>query len=297
MTVQSLDRLVSVYYPSAHIRLYLANVTDTAKTLERNHLCGPVAGLIQAELVGGAVLMGTLLSEQGETISLRLKLPEGLLGGATIECAYGCTVRGYTHQKILAELDASDDPDEKLFDRALGRSASCAVVRSDRRGGASNAHFDLHLKEALTIADVIEEYFCVSLQRRALVQLSAASKGGYVVCSHALMCDFLPEATDEDYQRIETLFAQGMVQDALDAGTDLAGFAALFGLGGEQPDPEESTPVAFACTCSSERVLAMLRTLPAEDREALAAEGKTKDIFCHMCGKCYSVTPEQLRAL
>lgn len=297
MIVQSLDRLVSVYYPNAHIRLYLANVTDTAKTLERNHLCGPVAGLIQAELVGGAALLGTLLSEQGQTVSLRLKLPEGLLGGATIECAHGYTIRGYTHQKILAELDGSDDPDEKLFDRALGRSANCAVVRSDRYGGASNAHFDLHLKEAVTIADVIEEYFCASLQRRALVQLSAASKGGYVVCSHALMCDFLPEATEEDYTRIETCFAQGMVQDALDAGTGLDGFAKLFGLTDETPNDEESHPVSFACTCSSERVLAMLRTLPAEEREALAAEGKPRDIFCHMCGKCYSITPDQLRAL
>lgn len=296
MTVQSLDRITSVYYPNSHIRLFLANVTDTAKTLERNHLCGPVAGLVQAELVGGAVLMGTLLSEKGETISLRLKLPEGVLGGATIECAHGYTVRGYTHQKILPELDSSEDPDEKLFDRALGRFASCAVVRSNRYGGASNAHFDLHLKEALTIADVIEEYFCTSLQRRALVQLSAASKGGYVVCSHALMCDFLPEATEEDYRRIETLFAQGMVQDALDAGTDMKGIARLFGLT-DSAASEESHAVSFACTCSSERVLAMLRTLPPEEREALAAEGKTKDIFCHMCGKCYTITPEQLRNL
>lgn len=296
MTVQSLDRIRSLYYPTAHIRLILANVTDTAKTLERNHLCGPVAGLIQAELVGGAALMGTLLSEAGQTISLRLKLPEGLLGGATIECAHGYTIRGYTHQKILAELDSSDDPDEKLFDRALGRSANCAVVRSDRHGGASNAHFDLHLKEALTIADVVEEYFCTSLQRRALVQLSAASKGGYVLCSHALLCDFLPEATDEDYTRIENCFARGMVQDALDSGTDIAGLARLFGLP-EAANDEESHAVSFACTCSSERVLAMLRTLPKEDREALAAEGKTKDIFCHMCGKCYTITPEQLRNL
>lgn len=296
MIAQSLDRIVSVYYPNAHIRLVLANVTDTAKTLERNHLCGPVAGLIQAELVGGAALLGTLLSEAGQTISLRLKLPEGLLGGATIECAHGYTIRGYTHQKILADLDGSDEPDEKLFDKALGRSATCAVVRSDNRGASSNAQFGLNLKETLTIADVIEEYFCTSLQQRALVQLSAASQQGYVVCSHALMCDFLPEATTEDYTRIESLFAQGLVQDALDAGTDIAGFAKLFGLN-ETPNEEMSHSVSFACTCSSERVLAMLRTLSPEEREAMAAEGKPKDIYCHMCGNCYSITPEQLRSL
>ncbi len=295
MFARSLDRIISVYYPQSHVRLYVANVTDTARTLERNHLCGPVAGLIQAELVAGGTLLGTLLDAPGQNISLRLQLPDGLLGGATINCAYGYDLRGYTRKKVLATLDDSTESDEQLFDRALGRSAKCAVVRSDAHGGSTNAVFELNYKDRLTITDVVEEYFCTSLQRRALVQLSAASKQGYVACAHALMVDFLPEATEACYAAIEEKFADGSAQDALDGGMKPEYFAELFDLG--EPSTEELHPVRFFCPCSSERVMAMLKSLPRADIEALIAEGESTDIFCHMCGKGYTITPDQLRPL
>ncbi len=295
MILQSLDRLVSVYCPEAHVRIIVANVTDTARTLERNHLCGPVAGLIQAELVGGAALLGTLLDAPGQTISLRLQFPNGLLGGATINCNHNFDIRGYTKQKVLEALDDSKETDESLFDKALGRSVHCAVVRSDSHGGNSNAVFDLNFKERLTITDIIEEYFCASLQRRALVQLSAASKQGYVECSHALMVEFLPEASGECYRAVEERFADGSVQDMLDAGTSAADFATFFEL--DPPINEETHPVRFFCPCTSDRVIAMLKGLPSEDLDALIASNQSTDIFCHMCGKCYTITPEQLKAL
>ena len=79
MTFESLDKVVTAFFPETQTRLTVANVTDTAKTLERNHLCGPTAGLIQAELVGGAVLMGTLLErllhQTKRIYLLGLKLP------------------------------------------------------------------------------------------------------------------------------------------------------------------------------------------------------------------------------
>ncbi len=295
MILQSLDRLVSVYSPEAHVRITVANVTDTARTLERNHLCGPVAGLIQAELVGAAALLGTLLDAPGQAISLRLQLPNGLLGGATINCTHDFDIRGYTKQKILGTLDDSKATDEDLFDRALGRSAHCAVVRSDAHGGSSNAVFDLNFKDHLTITDIVEEYFCTSLQRRTLVQLSAASKNGYVECAHALMVDFLPEATEACYAAIESRFTDGSAQDLLDAGTDAKGFAEAFEL--DAPINEETHGVRFFCPCTSDRVMQMLKRLPRADLEELVASEKSTDIFCHMCGKCYTLTPDHVRQI
>ena len=295
MLLKSMDQIISLYCPESKVKLVFANVTDTARTLERNHLCGPIAGIVQAELVGGAALMGTLLDTQGQSISLRVQLPEGLLGGATVECAYGYTIRGYTRRKVLPDLDDNDDPDETLFDRAMGRSAHCAVIRSDAHGGTSNAVFDLNYKDRLTTTDIVEEYFNTSLQRRALVQLSAASKLGYVECAHALLCDFLPEATNEEFNRISAIFDSGDVQDALDAGKGPEDIAALLGLG--TPNTPEEHPVSFFCPCSSDRVVTMLKTLPKADLEEMAAADKPTEIYCHMCGKCYTITQKQAKSL
>ena len=45
------------------------------------------------------------------------------------------------------------------------------------------------------------------------------------------------------------------------------------------------------------KTLAENVALPLAERQAMAAEGKAIDIFCHMCGKCYTLTPQQLRDL
>lgn len=295
MILKSLDTIKSVYDPASYVRLTFANITDTARALERGHLCGPIAGVIQAEFVGAAALLGTLLDAPGQTISLRVNFPDGQLGGAVMECAYGYEIRGYTRQKILPLLDDSDEPNDLLFDRALGRRAQCAVVKSALRGAPASAHFELSYPDHLSVTDLLEEYFCTSLQRRALVQLSAASKIGYVECAHALLCDFLPEASEATYTRIERLFEHGLVQDALDSGADLTALNALLGLNAQAEATSHS--VCFRCPCSSERVLAMLRALPKADLEELIAAKKSTDIYCHMCGKGYTITPEMLASL
>lgn len=291
----SLDRVICAFFPDTHTRLTIANVTDTARTLERNHLCGPTAGLIQAELVGGATLLGTQLERPGQAISLRLNLPEGAIGGASIECTAAFTVRGYTRQKVLADLDdATEITDEEVFQKALGTTAQCGVVISEGTS-ATNALFNVTSKHCISIADVIEEYFHSSLQRTALVQISGASEKGYVSCVHAMMCECFPETDSAVCERIEERFDTEEIARLLNNGADLQTIAAALGLG-EATDLHEH-PVRFACPCSSERVMTMLSSLPKPDLEAMIAEGKTHDIFCHMCGKGFSVTPEQLKML
>lgn len=294
MVVNSLDRIVTGYFPEIQARLTVANVTDTARTLERNHLCGPTAGLIQAEMVGGAALLGTLLERENQAISLRMLFPEGLLGGATIECTAGFTIRGYTRQKVLGTLDDSDCSDEELFRRALGPAAQCGVVVTEGTS-ASNTLFNVVAEESVSVTDIIEEYFCKSLQRTALVQISGATQNGYVSCVHAMMCELLPEADAEAFVRTRKRFDSPEVLRLLDDGASLETIAAALGLGHAEDVKERS--VSFACSCSSERVINMLSALPKEDLEAMIAEGRPHDIYCHMCGKGFTITLEQLKAL
>ncbi len=294
MVVNSLDRIVTGYFPEIKARLTVANVTDTARTLERNHLCGPTAGLIQAELVGGAVLLGTLLERNNQAIALRMHFPEGKLGGATIECTSNYTIRGYTRQKVLAGLDDSDLSDEELFREALGTKAQCGIVICEGTN-VSNALFNVSSETCISVTDILEEYFCTSLQRSVLVQVSGATKNGYVSCVHALMCEILPEADADALIQTRKRFDSPEVLRLLDDGADLATLAEALGLGHAEDVVEH--PVSFACSCSSERVRNMLSSLPKADLEEMIAEGKPHDIFCHMCGKGYSITVDQLKDL
>lgn len=292
MELRSLDRVSAFYYPRSQVRITLANVTDTARTLERNHLCGPIAGLVQAELVGAATLLGTLIEAPGEKITLRVSFPNGQLGGATMECASGYKIRGYTRQKVLPRLDDSPEPAETLFICALGASAQCAVIRTNATGYSESTQFTFEAQPSLTITDILEEFFCTSLQRHAFAQLSAGSKEGYVACAHALLCEFLPDASDEVAERIGQVFDKGIVQDVLDAGASIDALTHLFGL--ETPSQEFEHPVCFFCGCSSASVLKMLHALPRAELESMLSENRPFDVYCHMCGKGYTITPAQI---
>ncbi len=126
------------------------------------------------------------------------------------------------------------------------------------------------------------------------MQLSAFSCQGYVACAHALLCEFLPNASGSLRDHIEALFTEGVVQDTLDDGADLATMAHVLGV--DPPQEIQSHPVRFACSCSSERVLAMLRGMPSEV-QSMIVEDRNFDIYCHLCGKGYTITPEQLKSL
>lgn len=294
MTQNSLDRRVTAVCAKDHLVLTLANVTDTARALERNHLCGPVAGLIQAEFTAAAALLGTLTDHDGQTVLLRVNFPDGQLRGAVIEVTHEGTVRGYVRRKVLPELDDADISDKELFRKAIGCKAQCAVIVSDRSGADTHAVFGCGFEDHLSVTDILEEYFNNSLQRRAYAQISAASEDGHVACAHALLCEFMPEADQSACGDVEKRFDDGSVQAAMDRGADIAEIAALLGV---TPTGFEEKPIRFACTCSDEKVIAMLRTLPKEDREALIAKGEPTDIYCHMCGRGFTITPEQLKAL
>lgn len=294
MTQNSLDRRVTAVCAGDRLVLTLANVTDTARTLERNHLCGPVAGLVQAEFTAAAALLGTLTDHAGQTVLLRSDLPEGQLRGAVIEITHEGTIRGYVRRKILPELDDAAIPEKELFRKAIGCDAQCAVIVSDRSGAETHAVFGCRFADHLSVTDILEEYFNNSLQRRAFVQLSAASEDGHVSCAHAFLCEFMPEADQALCDALEKHFADGSVQAAMDRGATVDEIAALLGV---TPTEHTEMPLRFACTCSAEKVIAMLKALPPGDRQALIDKDEPTDIYCHMCGRGFTITPEQLKAL
>ena len=89
------DSLMSAFSPGSKIRVVLAEATDSARELERSHLCGPTAGLIQAEALAGVALLSSELTQPDETVTLRLKV-SGPVGGVLVEASADGGLRGYT---------------------------------------------------------------------------------------------------------------------------------------------------------------------------------------------------------
>ena len=282
------DGRVAAFSPSAKIRVVHVEVTDSARELERSHLCGPTAGLIQAEALAGVALLGADLVEADETVTFRMKVA-GPLGGLLVEAAADGSLRGYTQVKVMNDLDAAEELDTST---ALGEMAEIQVIRSRPGKIVNSALFDL---SPASVSRGLEMFYKQSLQRPAWVQTSALAYGAFIDSARGLMVECLPDGDEDVFAGIEAAFSDNTVLECLEAAASIKTICETLGL--EDCVFEEGLPLRFSCRCSAERVQGMLAALPTEDVRAMLAKAEPVQVFCHMCGKGYRVAPSHLEQI
>ncbi len=286
MNKKCTDKRITAYCPHAKVRLIVADVTDSAKQLERAHLCGPVCGLLQGQAMAVAAIIAGEVDDHYQAISLRVAYPQGKIKGLIMECTKSGQLRGYTQVKVINELDDSAEPTNQIEEAALGKIAQCTVVRVNGKASTS-AIFNVQQDDCAILADVLEGYYQQANQRRTISQIEALSEDGYLKSVKGVLLDFLPDATDQEYNRLQALFDQGILQTLLQSNPSIQDIANALGL--DASIDEGQAPLHFECSCSDARILSMLHTLPMADLEALILQDKPASIFCHMCGKNYQI--------
>ena len=282
------DSLVSAFSPSAKISVVLAEATDSARELERSHLCGPTAGLIQAEALAGVALLGTELAGPDETVTLRMKV-SGPIGGVLVEASADGGLRGYTQVKVMNDLDACEELDASS---ALGEVAEVQIIRSSPGKILSSGATDV---SPASVVRGLEQYYRLSLQRHVLVQISALAYGGFIDGARGVLIECLPDGNRELFSHISRLVEDGTVLECLESAASVATLCETLGL--TDCAFKEPKPLRFACRCSMARVESLLCGLPKPDLEALVLENRPSQIFCHMCGKGYQVEAERIAAI
>jgi molecular chaperone Hsp33 len=282
------DSLTTAFSPSAKITLVFVEVTDSARELERSHLCGPTAGLIQAEALAGVALLGAELAQPDETVTLRLRV-SGPAEGVLVEAGADGGLRGYTQVKVMNDLDACEELDLSV---ALGDRAEVQVIRSAPGKILSSGVADI---SPASVIKGLEHYYRSSLQRQVLVQISALAYGGFIDGVRGLLVECLPDGNQEIFARMSGLFEDGTVLESLEASASPRTLCETLGL--DDCEFRDSRPLQFACRCSAARVDAMLAGMPSDDLAELIREERPARIFCHMCGKGYEVGVERLKSI
>jgi molecular chaperone Hsp33 len=274
------------FSPLQKLRVIQVEVTDSARELERSHLCGPTAGLIQAEALAGVALLGTDLTEPDETVTLGMRVTGPLVGLLVETCTEG-GLRGYTQVKVMNDLDAAEELDTSA---AMGDQAEVQVIRSTPGKILASASMDV---TPASVSRSVEAYYKQSLQRQVLVQTSALAYGAFIDSARGLLVECMPDGDLATFRRIEELFTDGTILECLDAAASLETICSTLGL--DDCTIEEVVPLRFACRCSVDRVQGMLSGLPTEDLQAVLEKAEPVQIFCHMCGKGFRVEPDFVR--
>ena len=199
-----------------------------------------------------------------------------------------CTAQG-TLRGIARLAEGADAPADL---RHLGDGALLAITIEnpglDPR--EPQRYQSLVSLDAASLSEVFEDYFRQSEQRPTRLLLAADGE-----IAAGLMLQKLPgdEGDADGWDRAGALF-ETLTTDELLALSVPELLHRLYH--DEAAEILAERPLHFACSCSRERVMAMLESLGAEEAYAAIAEGQA-EVRCEFCGQAYAFSEAQIGEL
>lgn len=241
-----------------------------------------------AEMLGEACAAAALFTGHAKVdgrLSVQLR-GQGRLRTLFAECTAAGTLRG------IAQVAEGDTTPVSRDLRALGHGAMLAItIENPGAPGREPMRYQgIVALEAESLSAAFEQYFRQSEQLPTRLLLAADEQR-----AAGLMLQKLPgDAGDEDgWNRASMLFDTLGAGELLDWPAETL-LTRLFHeedvrlLGGRA--------LRFACSCSRERVAAMLESLGEEEARA-AVIGGSANVRCEFCGQAYRFGPEEIEAL
>ena len=274
------DERIQALDPATKLAVVLCDCTAAARDLARAHLSGPTASYYLAQALAGVSLLGAEMSQDEETVTLRLDCP-GPLGGFLVEATAAGTLRGYTKMKVLNDFDGLGAPKDA---QVLGETGTFEIIRSVP--GTILASGAVAVGKKVGVADGLDAFFAQSLQRRVRTAVAAAAgDDGVPVYARGALVECPPDGDAAAFAAVAETFASGAVQKALATAT-VSARTLLKKLGLPQAEVRRTDPLSFACRCSAERAEAMLAAIPEAERAALPPQ---LDVTCHLCGRTWTI--------
>ena len=276
------DALTRFLLPAAGVRGVRVHLDDAWAQVRSRDDHGPAVTELLGEALAAAALFTGHAKVDGR-LSVQLRGP-GALRTLFAECTAAGTVRGIA--QVAGEPPATRDL------RALGDDAVLAITIENPTGAGREPvrYQGLVALDADSLAGAFEGYFRQSEQLPTRVLLAADGTGAAGLLLQKLPGD---EGDDDGWNRAGALF------DTLQAGELLELPAAtllrrLFHEEGVEVLGER--PLRFGCSCSRERVSAMLQSLGEDEARAALIDGRA-EVRCEFCGERYHFDPDEIEAL
>ena len=275
----------------AQIRAFAVTSRELTEAARAAHNTSPVVTAALGRLMAGALMMGGMLKDEKDILTLQIR-GAGSVHGITATADAAGHVKGY-----------ADNPQAMMSPNSVGKLDVGGVIGA----GVLHVMKDMGLKEPYVstitlqtgeIADDLTYYFAASEQVPSVVALgvlmnrdnTVRQAGGFIV-------QLMPFTSEEIISRLEEKLTKiTSVTELLEEGkTPEELLESVLGeLGLEITD---RMPVSFRCDCSRERVEKVLLSLGKKDLQEMRGEGKEVELHCHFCNRNYTFSVEEVERL
>lgn len=291
-----MDKLVQGIAAGGDIRVFGAITTDTVAEAIRRHQTSPTVSAALGRTMTGALMMASTLKEL-DRLTVKIEA-DGPVGGITAESNADGKVRGYVKNPV-AELPANGN----------GKFDVSGIIGQGMFYVIREAGFNIGFRPepyvgsvpivSGEIAEDFAYYLAKSEQIPSAVMLGVLLNNHepYVAASGGVMIQMMPGANEHLITMIEDTIAHAPhLTTVINAETrpeqliELALGEIAFEILGEKE-------VAFECTCSFDKAIAMVEALGRDEVASMLAEQGGATMNCGFCNEVYSLDAAALSGM
>lgn len=286
-----MDTLVRAVADNTQLRCFALTSTEMVEHARKAHNTSPVVTAALGRLMSGAAMMGAMLGEEQELLTLQID-SDGDVQGLVV------TADGEGHVKGYAKNPQAMCPASSAGKLDVGRiigNGYLTVIKDMGLADPYNSRIELVTGE---IGDDLAQYFATSEQVPSGVGLGVLmNKDNTVRVAGGFIIQLMPFASEECIAKLEKNLAEvKSVTSLLDTGMNPEEMLRFI-LKDTDVEITDHMPVNFKCNCSRNRIEKVLISLGRKQLEELSEGDESVEINCQFCNTHYKFSPQEIREI
>ncbi|MCI6093424.1 Hsp33 family molecular chaperone HslO [bacterium] len=284
------DYIVRATAGDGQVRAFAATTGNLVEEARRRHNTSPVATAALGRLLTAGAMMGSMMKNDTDVLTLQIK-GDGPLGGITVTADAKANVKGFVENP-----DAMLPPKNGKLD--VGGAVGIGLLNVIKDMGMKEPYVGQTILQTSEIAEDLTYYFATSEQVPSSVGLGVLmNKDNTVHCAGGFIVQVMPFVTDEVLSRLEENIQKiSSVTQMLDDGHTPEQMLERV-LEGLDIEITDTIPANFFCNCSHERIEKAIISIGKKDIQSMIDEGKEVEVKCHFCNTAYKFSVEELKEI